>query len=161
MALHFVSSLMRIPFGKGTSNNKQRRLNQACFWWSNLHFARIWRKNGQGIFAFLQYISFIPTVDCGCDLLWPNKQDQSIDHYQSKMITWRPTFLCNIFIAGQSPAVSRPDQNKPKPKPLPHQPLPSSRYNELLRVIEELGKDVKPTYAGKQECWREIEKRWP
>jgi hypothetical protein len=53
--------------------------------------------------------------------------------------------------------VTRPDQNKPKPK-MPHQPMPSSRYNELLRVIEELGKDVKPTYAGSKNAGERLRK---
>jgi hypothetical protein len=52
---------------------------------------------------------------------------------------------------------SRPDQNKPKPK-ISHQAVPSSRYNELLRVIEELGKDVKPTYAGSKNAGERLRK---
>lgn len=54
-------------------------------------------------------------------------------------------------------SVQRPDQNKSKPK-TSHQPLPSSRYNELLRVIEELGKDVKPTYAGSKNAGERLRK---
>ena len=54
---------------------------------------------------------------------------------------------------------SRPDQNKPKPK-ISHQTIPSSRYNELLRVIEELGKDVKPTYAGSKNAGERLRKGW-
>ena len=56
--------------------------------------------------------------------------------------------------------VVRPDQNKPKPK-ISHQPIPSSRYNELLRVIEELGKDVKPSYAGSKNAGERLRKGGP
>ena len=52
---------------------------------------------------------------------------------------------------------TRPDQSKAKPK-IPHQTIPSSRYNELLRVIEELGKDVKPTYAGSKNAGERLRK---
>ena len=62
--------------------------------------------------------------------------------------------ICILIIGQQVP---RPDQNKPKPK-IPHQPMPSSRYNELLRVIEELGKDVKPTYAGSKNAGERLRK---
>ncbi|XP_028396678.1 cyclin-dependent kinase 2-associated protein 1-like [Dendronephthya gigantea] len=53
--------------------------------------------------------------------------------------------------------VVRPDQAKSKPK-IAHQPIPSSRYNELLRVIEELGKDVKPSYAGSKNAGERLRK---
>lgn len=53
--------------------------------------------------------------------------------------------------------VSRPEIVKPKPKPV-HQAVPSTRYNELLRVIEELGKDVKPTYAGSKNAAERLRK---
>ena len=65
-----------------------------------------------------------------------------------------PQNICILIIGQQVP---RPDQNKPKPK-IPHQPMPSSRYNELLRVIEELGKDVKPTYAGSKNAGERLRK---
>ena len=63
-----------------------------------------------------------------------------------------------IVIAGKQPQpqVVRADQ-KPKPKVV-HQPMPPSRYNELLRVIEELGKDVKPTYAGSKNAGERLRK---
>ena len=63
----------------------------------------------------------------------------------------------SVVISGQQVQIPRPDQNKPKLK-MPHQPIPSSRYNELLRVIEELGKDVKPTYAGSKNAGERLRK---
>ena len=53
--------------------------------------------------------------------------------------------------------VPRPEQAKPKPKPVA-QGIPSTRYNELLRIIEELGKDVKPTYAGSKNAAERLRK---
>lgn len=66
-------------------------------------------------------------------------------------------FLNKILFSGVQPQAPRPDQNKPKQKP-PHLPVSSSRYNELLRVIEELGKDVKPTYAGSKNAGERLRK---
>ena len=51
----------------------------------------------------------------------------------------------------------RPEPQKAKTK-ITHQPVSPTRYNELLRVIEELGKDVKPTYAGSKNAAERLRK---
>ncbi|XP_041364418.1 cyclin-dependent kinase 2-associated protein 1-like [Gigantopelta aegis] len=54
-----------------------------------------------------------------------------------------------------NPGTPRSDQVEPvqatPPPPTPHQARPVqhlSKYNQLLAVIEDMGRDIRPTYAG-------------
>nr|XP_039272506.1 cyclin-dependent kinase 2-associated protein 1-like [Styela clava] len=37
-------------------------------------------------------------------------------------------------------------------------PVPQSKYADLLAVIEELGKDIKPTYAGSRSATERLKR---
>uniref|UniRef100_A0A1I7YQP0 Cyclin-dependent kinase 2-associated protein 1 n=1 Tax=Steinernema glaseri TaxID=37863 RepID=A0A1I7YQP0_9BILA len=48
---------------------------------------------------------------------------------------------------------SSSNQNASLPQySLPGPQVQGSKYNQLLAVIEELGKDIRPTYAGNKLC---------
>uniref|UniRef100_UPI00358E3CBD cyclin-dependent kinase 2-associated protein 2-like isoform X2 n=1 Tax=Myxine glutinosa TaxID=7769 RepID=UPI00358E3CBD len=78
-----------------------------------------------------------------------------------KPTTSSPSPLCS---SGQAPLPPRPIYSDYGPPSLgymlpgPTGSQPQSKYAELLAVIEELGRDVRPTYAGSKSATERLKR---
>lgn len=67
------------------------------------------------------------------------------------------TYYLNLFLEPRGPAASGSPQSAPPPPPHGHVSY-QSKYGELLNVIEDLGREIKPTYAGSKMAQERLKK---
>ena len=73
--------------------------------------------------------------------------------------TVNPNIIVNPVIALVNPTSNSQNASLPQYHIAPNQPAQgSSKYSQLLSVLDELGKDIRPTYTGNRNCQERLKR---